>query len=326
MVALTSVVHGRACVIGITSAAPRALPIWPNTVGSEGWAPTGPPGSEHEDRRPGQPRPTAKPPIEEALMDATMTDGQASNLRPLPERTPAPVRHAERLEFLGGLGGRGPGLPGAAGRRASKRARRQARSRLRDLHGRAAAPRLRRRRGGLPHRRRRRRAEGRAWCDRRCGLPDAGGLQPGPHRRNRGLRGSSGAPGAPRQRGHASAWRVLRDAGRAGQGTGGAARSNGRHARPSRQTHGNEPGYGAAHRPARHAPPRRGDRGAGLYGRGERHQRRALRRARGRPAPAHRRDRPRSGRLDAARPRPALGRAGHASVDPFARPAHAGRR
>ena len=33
-------------------------------------------------------------------MNATMTDGQASNLRPLPERTPAPVRHAERLEFL----------------------------------------------------------------------------------------------------------------------------------------------------------------------------------------------------------------------------------
>ena len=33
-------------------------------------------------------------------MNATMTDGQASNLRPLPERTTAPVRHAERLEFL----------------------------------------------------------------------------------------------------------------------------------------------------------------------------------------------------------------------------------
>ncbi len=260
-------------------------------------------------------------------MDATMTHGQASNLRPLPERTPAPVRHAERLEFLSKDwvdAVRAYLAPRVAERRNALRGKRAAVCEIFT----DAPPHLGYDDdvGSLPHRRRRRRAEGRAWCDRRCGLPDAGGLQPGPHRRNRGLRGSSGAPGAPRQRGHASAWRVLRDAGRAGQGTGGAARSNGRHARPSRQTHGNEPGYGAAHRPARHAPPRRGDRGAGLYGRGERHQRRALRRARGRPAPAHRRDRPRSGRLDAARPRPALGRAGHASVDPFARPAHAGRR
>ena len=33
-------------------------------------------------------------------MDATMTDGGASTLRPLPARTAAPVRHADRIEFL----------------------------------------------------------------------------------------------------------------------------------------------------------------------------------------------------------------------------------
>ena len=37
---------------------------------------------------------------EEAPMDATMNDGQGSSLPPLPTRTKAPVRHAERLEFL----------------------------------------------------------------------------------------------------------------------------------------------------------------------------------------------------------------------------------
>ena len=33
-------------------------------------------------------------------MDATMNDGQGTSLRPLPTRTKAPIRHAERLEFL----------------------------------------------------------------------------------------------------------------------------------------------------------------------------------------------------------------------------------
>ena len=91
-------------------------------------------------------------------MDATMTDGQASNLRPLPERTRAPVRNAERLEFLSKDwvdAVRAYLAPRVAERRNALVGKHAAVCEMfTDAPG---APRLRGQRGGLPHRRRRRR-------------------------------------------------------------------------------------------------------------------------------------------------------------------------
>ena len=77
-------------------------------------------------------------------MDATAMEGGAVKQEALPVRTAAPVRHADRIEFASKewvKAARAYLAPRVAERRDALRWR--ARRRVRDLHGRAAAPRLR---------------------------------------------------------------------------------------------------------------------------------------------------------------------------------------